>query len=526
MAVTTNISRILLRGGTILQHGADDHVVATVSDVLIEDGIITQVSRSIDVGETQTRVIDCASKIVSPGFINTHHHLWQTALKGRHGNHTLLEYFPRGNFVSSSFTVEDAFWGQLSGALEAIDAGTTTVLDHASLNTGPDSGKCLRIAKPGRTPLTPVSIVKASLQALSSSGLRAVYCYCVPRTVSSWSPLTFKDDYTSPWVLSTWKDLAASSPLANGRVNMGFAVDNLYMPTEEMQKLYQTLRSGGSKLITSHGPGGPSFGGEAAPSAIRLLSMHGVMGPDIVVSHSNFVGPAEAELLAQSGASISTTPNTELQMGWPPVALAQPEFNDHASLGVDCHSCGTGYMPYQMRLALQYARCQRSERLRRDNQQWSRHTEISVEDAFNMGTIAGARAMNMADQIGRIAEGLRADLVVFGTDSPSMLAAAEENPLSAVVLHSSERDVELVIVDGVVRKEAGCLVDVSVNPEFKVEGSLAAAGKKLTWSDIAREVRASRLALNKKWESIDMDAAEEVTMDAFHFCRSTMIERS
>lgn len=116
----------------------------TVSDLLIDGNIISKIEKNIDIADidkSNTKIIDCSSKIVSPGFIDTHHHVWQTQLKGRHGNQTLVEYFPTGNFTSSFYTVQDAFYGELSGALEALDGGTTTVVDHASLNNGPDFRK-------------------------------------------------------------------------------------------------------------------------------------------------------------------------------------------------------------------------------------------------------------------------------------------------------------------------------------------------------------------------------------------------
>lgn len=157
MSKTT--SSILLKGGTALIHDESNHVVPTQVDVLIEGDIISRIEANIQVSST-TQIIDCYDKLISPGFIDTHHHLWQTLLKGRHANHLLMAYFPdgkfpfsqfskiklmdeQGNFTSSLHTPADFYWGQLGGALECLDAGTTTVVDHAHLNYSPEHSSSL-----------------------------------------------------------------------------------------------------------------------------------------------------------------------------------------------------------------------------------------------------------------------------------------------------------------------------------------------------------------------------------------------
>lgn len=86
---------ILLRNGTILQHDNQDNVQALRNtDVLIIKNRIAQIGHNLS-AETAT-VIDCTEKIISPGLIDCHHHMWQTQLKGRHGDHTFLDYVTSG----------------------------------------------------------------------------------------------------------------------------------------------------------------------------------------------------------------------------------------------------------------------------------------------------------------------------------------------------------------------------------------------------------------------------------------------
>jgi len=86
---------LLLRGGVALIHNANNHVVPTESDVLVENGKITSIAHDIKPSEG-TETIDCTDKIISPGFIDTHRHAWQTQLKGRHANEQLLDYMVTG----------------------------------------------------------------------------------------------------------------------------------------------------------------------------------------------------------------------------------------------------------------------------------------------------------------------------------------------------------------------------------------------------------------------------------------------
>jgi cytosine/adenosine deaminase-related metal-dependent hydrolase len=95
--------------------------------------------------------------------------------------------------------------------------------------------------------------------------------------------------------------------------------------------------------------------------------------------------------------------------------------------------------------------------------------KIQLEEVFNLGTIQGARAVNMAEKIGSIEVGKLADLVVFNATSPNMVCVVEENPVAAILLHANAGDIEVVIVDGIIRKEAGQLVDVGVLGEMNGE---------------------------------------------------------
>lgn len=74
------MSSVLLQGGTVLVHGLDDHVTPMQADLLTEGNKIAKIG--VDIQTKAAKVINCREKIVSPGFIDTHRHMWQAQLKG------------------------------------------------------------------------------------------------------------------------------------------------------------------------------------------------------------------------------------------------------------------------------------------------------------------------------------------------------------------------------------------------------------------------------------------------------------
>lgn len=126
----------------------------------------------------------------------------------------------------------------------------------------------------------------------------------------------------------------------------------------------------------------------------------------------------------------------------------------------------------------------------------------------------------MSDKIGSIAEGKRADLTIFSATSPGMVAAAQHDPVAAIILHSHPSDIDYVIVDGVLRKSAGKLVNVDVDKKAQ-----ALTGQpKISWEDVAKEVIRRREVLQKKIEQIDMKPATEALIDQWYLDRSKLVD--
>ena len=229
-------SSILLRGGTVLQHGAGDSVLAVATDVLVEDKTITRIGPSLEAPSQSTKVLDCHGKIITPGFVDTHRHLWQTQLKGRHANQALMPYMLTGNIVNSLYTPGDAELGTLAGALESIDAGTTTVVDHTSMAVS-------------------AAHLEAVLAGAEASGVRAVVCPAVARYVEQWQPkLRFHGDPLPAWFEPAWEQLADRTAATEGRVSVGLAFDAWDLEAPRIQALFARVRkhSPPARVVTAH----------------------------------------------------------------------------------------------------------------------------------------------------------------------------------------------------------------------------------------------------------------------------------
>lgn len=235
-----------------------------------------------------------------------------------------------------------------------------------------------------------------------------------------------------------------------------------------------------------------------------MLSEYGLLDKDIIVSHANNIAEEDARTLVTNNIYVSATPETELQFGPGDVVAFRDDIRSHASVGLDCHSTNSSDLLTQIRMCLQYSRATAALKSWEHEGKQPRELTAKLEEAFNLGTIQGARAVNMEDQIGSISEGKLADIIVFDTQSPAMVCAAEENPLAAVLLHASVRDIETVIIDGVIRKENNhlCQVEVLTEPNGNVESQLA-------WGEISRKLLDSRLRIKKRGEGQNYAVAKQ-----------------
>ncbi|TVY89695.1 hypothetical protein LAWI1_G004575 [Lachnellula willkommii] len=165
--------------------------------------------------EEGTTVIDCSDTIISPGFIDTHRHLWQTQLKGKYGDDLLSDYITRGYLAGSFYEASDVQLGELSGALESIDAGTTTIVAYSP------------------------ACINAALEGLMASGTNLIFCPTPTRRVKQWQPdILMEEEQVTAWFLDTLQDIIRRQRLNDGRISLGLGFDSFELPQEEVDKIF------------------------------------------------------------------------------------------------------------------------------------------------------------------------------------------------------------------------------------------------------------------------------------------------
>ncbi|XXG96027.1 hypothetical protein Hte_002304 [Hypoxylon texense] len=423
---TTPPSSVLLSGGTIIVCPED----ADLLDVVRDGALLITGDRIAGIYDTAhpsnlpagTEVVDCTNKIITPGFIDTHRHGWQTGLKTLVPNTSMPDYINRVAFSASAFyTAEDVYIGQLAGLLEALNAGVTTSLDHAHHIWSKET-------------------TKAGLQASIDSGARVYWNHAFTGTPT----------YPFSEQVAYFKELAKTVSRPDDLTTMGVAYDGwTYAPAEEIQELIALTKELKTPVLTTHYCGGPWMGDNSP----ELLHRHGVLESDmaVVFSHAMGINTSSSLVLRATNQYISITPESEMHYGisHPNAHLVQ----DQAALGVDTFLTFSTDMLTQARIWLQRTR---SRVFDRALQNWRIpvNNPMSANQAFLLATRHGGLALRRPD-LGAIRVGAKADLVVFDGRSPGMLGWVD--PVAAVILHASVGDIEHVLVDGRFRKRDGKL---------------------------------------------------------------------
>jgi 5-methylthioadenosine/S-adenosylhomocysteine deaminase len=416
------MGKVLLKGGTVLSVDPDVGDLQT-GDVLIEDDRIAGVQTGI---EADAEVVDCAGKIVIPGFVDTHRHTWETAIRNCAPNATLDDYFVEVlDTFAPLYRAEDVYASNVAGSLECLNAGITTLVDWSHINNTPEHPD-------------------AAIQGLQETGIRAQYAYGSANT-SLEKYWFFSAEAIPGDDVRRVKDAYFSSD--EGLLTMAIATRGPGFTQDQVVQSEWGLARELGIPVTVHVAMGRLAGRYAM---VEQLDRLGLLGPDTTFIHCCYFSEHEWKRVADTGGTISIAAQVELQMGhgWPPVNKSY-QFGLRPSLSVDVVTTVPGDMFTQMRAAFG------AERARVNAVSWAADTGVpdtmlTAQQMLEMATINGAHVAGLEDWVGSLTPGKKADVVVI--DATAINVTPIHDPVAAVTLCADVSNVEHVIVDGVFRK--------------------------------------------------------------------------
>ncbi|MEO3808935.1 amidohydrolase family protein [Sphaerisporangium sp. B11E5] len=411
--------RLLLRGATVIDTEPEPHARHGV-DVLVEDGRIAAVGPGLP--SAGAAVLDCSARIVLPGFVDAHRHLWQTVLRGIAPDAGLMDYVSLvQRRLARRVTPEDVRAATLAGALECLDGGITTVQDYSDIQQSPDH-------------------TEAVLSALRESGVRAVFGYGYPL----FGPGGGRPGVRDPAEVRRVR--AAHFPGDTSLLRMVLAPRGpSYSPLETVREDWLLARDLGLRIAV-HVASGP-----LAEHPVATLRDHDLLAPGTLYVHGNSLPGHELRLIAGSGGAVAVAPGVEAQMGHgPPVITRLREAKVTTALGADVVTSSPGDMFSLMRAALLTARLEHAGRE-------GDTPRPAAADILRMATLDGAAALGLDDQVGSLRPGKHADLVLLRTDAVN-LSGARHDPVATVVTAAHPGNVDTVLVAGTVVKRDGRLL--------------------------------------------------------------------
>ena len=416
------MGKILLKGGTVLSVDPQVGDLPT-GDVLIDGDTIAGVEPSID---ADAEVVDCTGRVVIPGFVDTHRHTWEAAIRNCAPNATLDDYFVEVlDTFAPLYRPEDVHASNVAGSLECLNAGITTLVDWSHINNTPDHPD-------------------AAVQGLQETGIRALYAYGSANTSIE------KYWYFSPEAIPgddvrRVRERYFSSD--SGLLTMGLATRGPGFTQDQVVQSEWGLARELGIPITVHVNMGRLAGRYAM---VEQLDRLGLLGPDTTFIHCCYFSEHEWQRVKDTGGTISVAPQVELQMGhgWPPVNKAR-QFGLRPSLSIDVVTTVPGDMFTQIRAAFG------AERARVNAVTWelgtpTPETMLTARDMLTMATLDGAHVAGLEDRTGSLTPGKQADVVVI--DATAIGVAPVHDPVAAVTLSADVSNVEHVIVGGVFRK--------------------------------------------------------------------------
>ncbi|WEX11069.1 amidohydrolase family protein [Chelativorans sp. AA-79] len=407
------------------------------ADVLVEGSRIRDVGRNLAVSDAA--ILEAKGMIVMPGFIDTHHHQFETALRSFLADgilindgapHSMFNYYEHVlQKFSMIYRPQDVFINELFGSLSQLDAGVTTVMDVSQIHHSPEH-------------------TDAAIAALKEAGRRAVLGY-----FEGWGEKSrYPDDA---------RRLKAEHFSSDDQLVTMVMGGEIYLPGHE--KAWRTGREIGVP-IALHVVG--TFG--MAPTFDELAKA-GAFGPDNIFIHMTGMSDLGWRATADAGAHVSLAVPVEMTMrhGMPPIQRAL-DLGIQPSLSSDVECTMTADPFTQMRAAMTVQRAFVNEAALAGATNMP--PLLTSRDVIRFATTEGARGLKLDGKTGSLTPGKEADIILL--DATAINVAPLNHAPGAVVTLMERSNVDTVIVAGRIRKWRGELLDVDlVGLRRKLEAS-------------------------------------------------------
>ena len=397
---------LLLRGGIVVTGNAAG-TVWNPGDVRIEAGRIAAVGPS-DPAATADEVVDCRGRVLIPGLVNCHSHIEEILQRSMRDNLPLEPWFAYKAAIETAVDLGPEAWYSVVAlaAMEMLQRGVTTVLHHYFCR-----------------PVLDLEKTEAVVRAYDDAGMRVFLAPAVTdRSVFETMPL----------------DLAALPPALQAEV-VATPTPPLEGQLEALEEIVRRLVARPGRVRPMLGPSAPQRSTEAllrrclelserygcgihthaletraqavtcrelyGRSLFEHLEAMGFLSERTSFAHCIWLTERDIAVLGRRGISVVHNPCSNLKLGdgiAPVVPLMRAGAN--VALGTDGGDTSDTYSILdQMKVAALVHSVTTYEVDR-----W-----LSAGDAFRMGTLNGARLLGLADEVGSLEPGKRADVVIL-----------------------------------------------------------------------------------------------------------------
>ena len=393
-------------------------------DVEIRDGQIAAVGPALEA--PGARIVDARGRIVLPGFVETHWHLWTALLRSRASDGG---YFAVSRRLGAGYLASDMYTAGRLALAEAIHSGITFVHDW-----------CHNVRAP--------AYAVEALTALGDAGIRGRFSYGTPTGAPNSEPI---DQRHFRELANGWRDFSHGGRIALGLAWRGVGSDASLADRAVADELGLPV----SVHVNNF---------ESSAGGIEAIAEAGLLGPSVQLIHGIWSNPAEIEAVAASGASLSLSPYTELRIGFGfPMTGEYLAAGVPVGLSVDTTTLsGNADMFAIMKAILNVENARAQDEFR-----------LTPRRVLELATIEGARSVGIDAVTGSLTPGKRADVIVVDTRQVNL--GVYGDPADALVEAAQPANVEAVIVDGRFLKQDGRLTAADVG-ELIDEARVALAG--------------------------------------------------